>query len=160
MREGHDDHPHHSLRSAPPRDVLIHPGGAGTRALAKDPDHLDWIRRQREATPLITSVCTGSLVLAAAGLLSGRPATTHWRSLKHLTTLDPTIEPRPSDRYVDDGEIITAAGVSAGMDMSLHLIQRLAGPQRARQIRRIVQYDPDPPPATDWPPTTDDSAWT
>jgi transcriptional regulator GlxA family with amidase domain len=79
----------------------------------------------------MTSVCTGSLVYAAAGLLSHRPATTHWGSLDRLAELDPTIEVRPDERFVDDGDMVTSAGISAGIDMALHLVARLAGPERA-----------------------------
>lgn len=93
----------------------------------------------------MTSVCTGSLVYAAAGLLSHRPATTHWASLDLLAELDRTIDVRRDQRFVDDGDMITAAGVSAGIDMALHLIVRLAGADRARQVRRGIQYDPAPP---------------
>lgn len=93
----------------------------------------------------MTSVCTGSLVYAAAGLLSHRPATTHWASLERLTELDPTILVQPDQRFVDDGNIITAAGVSAGIDMALHLVARLASAERAREVRRYIQYFPAPP---------------
>ena len=134
-----------SLDRAGQLDVLLHPGGMGTRPMLKDDDHLAWLRAQREQVPLLTSVCTGSLVYAAAGLLAGRPATTHWASLDLLAELDPTIEVRPDDRFVDDGDVITSAGVSAGIDMALHVLARLAGVDRARQIRRYIQYDPDPP---------------
>ncbi|MEP7092244.1 MAG: hypothetical protein ABI776_19230, partial [Nocardioidaceae bacterium] len=82
---------------------------------------------------------------AAAGLLAGRPATTHWESLDLLHELDPTIEVRADTRYVDDGNVITCAGVSAGIDMALHLVARLAGIDRAREVRRAIQYDPQPP---------------
>jgi transcriptional regulator GlxA family with amidase domain len=126
-------------------DVLVHPGGMGTRALLKDPEHLDWIRGQRERVPLLTSVCTGSLVYAAAGLLNDRPATTHWGSLDLLGELDPSIEIRPDDRFVDDGDVVTSAGVSAGIDMALHVLARLAGVDRAKEIRHYIQYDPEPP---------------
>jgi transcriptional regulator GlxA family with amidase domain len=126
-------------------EVLLHPGGAGTRRLMRDPEHLDWVRQQRQRVPLMTSVCTGSLVYAAAGLLTGRPATTYWSAFDELTAADPSIEIRREDRYVDDGDVITSAGVSAGIDMALHLVVRLAGAQRARQVRRGIQYDPQPP---------------
>ena len=86
-----------------------------------------------------------ALVYAAAGFLSGRPATTYWSALPLLAELDPTIELRPDDRFVDSGEIITAAGVSAGIDMALHLVVRLHSPERARELRRYIQYDPEPP---------------
>jgi transcriptional regulator GlxA family with amidase domain len=135
----------HGLADVGPLDVLLHPGGFGTRALLKDEAHLAWIREQRAHVPLLTSVCTGSLVYAAAGLLAGRPATSHWGSLDRLGELDPSIEVRPDDRFVDDGDIITSAGVSAGIDMALHLVSRLAGVDRAREVRRYIQYDPQPP---------------
>jgi transcriptional regulator GlxA family with amidase domain len=125
--------------------VLIHPGGWGTRRLLEDPAHLDWVRAQRAAVPLLTSVCTGSLVYAAAGLLRGRPATTHWASLNLLSEIDPTVVTDVDARFVDDGDLITSAGVSAGIDMALHLVARLAGVERAREVRRYIQYEPHPP---------------
>ena len=93
----------------------------------------------------MASVCSGSLVYAAAGLLSGRPATTHWASINLLSELDPTVRVDVDARYVDDGDLLTSAGVSAGIDMSLHLVARLAGVERAREVRREIQYDPHPP---------------
>jgi transcriptional regulator GlxA family with amidase domain len=137
--------PHRSYADAPPLDVLIYPGGQGTRSHLHDDVQLAWVRRQRASVPLMASVCTGSLVYAAAGLLAHRPATTHWAALSTLAELDPTIELRPDDRYVDDGDVVTSAGVSAGIDMALHLVGRLAGEERARQVRRGIQYDPEPP---------------
>lgn len=136
---------HHSYADAPALDVLVYPGGQGTRPQLRDEAQLDWVRRQRAEVPLMTSVCTGSLVYAAAGLLAGRPATTHWSTLDKLTELDPTIDVRRDERFVDDGDVVTAAGVSAGIDMALHLVDRLAGRPRARQVRRGIQYDPAPP---------------
>jgi transcriptional regulator GlxA family with amidase domain len=135
----------HSYADAPPLEVLVHPGGNGTRPQLSDGEQLDWVRRRRAEVPLMTSVCTGSLVYAAAGLLSGRPATTYWGALDLLAELDPTIEVRPDDRFVDDGDVITSAGISAGIDMALHLVVRLAGADRAREVRRGIQYDPAPP---------------
>lgn len=136
---------HHSIDDAPALDVLLHPGGPGTRPMLKDAGHLDWVRAQRATVPLMTSVCTGSLVYAAAGLLTGRVATTHWASLNLLSELDPTIVTDVSARFVDDGDVITSAGVSAGIDMALHLVSRLSSVERAREIRREIQYDPHPP---------------
>jgi transcriptional regulator GlxA family with amidase domain len=138
-------HPEHSYETVPPLDVLIYPGGQGTRAHLRDDAQLDWVRRQRKQVPLMVSVCTGSLVYARAGLLTGRPATTHWASLDLLRELDPTLKVRPEDRYVDDGDMITSAGVSAGIDLALHLVARLHDVERARQVRRGIQYDPQPP---------------
>jgi transcriptional regulator GlxA family with amidase domain len=136
---------HHSFATMPSLDVLVHPGGQGTRPLMRDPDHLAWVRGQRASVRLMTSVCTGALVYAAAGLLTGRPATTHWESLDLLTQLDPSIALRPDARFVDDGDVITSAGVSAGIDMGLHIVARLVGRHRAREVRRAIQYDPQPP---------------
>jgi transcriptional regulator GlxA family with amidase domain len=131
----------HSYSTLPPLDVLVYPGGVGTLAHLEDPAQLEWVRRQSASGALMTSVCTGSLVFAAAGLLAGRPATTHWYSLEHLARLDPTIEVRRDQRYVDSGEVITAAGVSAGIDMALHLVARLASPERAREVAHGIEYE-------------------
>jgi transcriptional regulator GlxA family with amidase domain len=136
---------HYSYADAPPLQVLLCPGGQGTRPQLNDEAQLDWVRRQRADVPLLTSVCTGSLIYAAAGLLAGRPATTHWGSLDRLAELDPSVEVRLDERFVDDGDLITSAGISAGIDMALHLVDRLAGTDRARQVRRGIQYDPAPP---------------
>jgi transcriptional regulator GlxA family with amidase domain len=136
---------HESLADAPALDVLIHPGGHGTRRLLRDTPHLRWVQAQRATVPLMTSVCTGSLVYAAAGLLAGRPATTHWASINLLSELDPTVKPDVNARFVDDGDVITSAGVSAGIDMALHLVSRLAGTERADEVRRGIQYHPRPP---------------
>ena len=137
--------PDHAYSEAPRCDVLLYPGGQGTRVLLRDEDELAWVREQRATVELMTSVCTGSLVYAAAGLLAGRPATTHWGALDELAALDPSIEIRGEARFVDDGDIVTSSGVSAGIDMALHLVARLAGVDRARQVRRGIQYDPEPP---------------
>ncbi|WP_432945585.1 DJ-1/PfpI family protein [Kribbella sp. CA-253562] len=134
-----------SIDTAPDLEVLVHPGGDGTLPLMSDQAHLEWLRGQRAKVPLMTSVCTGSLVYAAAGLLEGRPATTWWGALDTLAETDPTIELRTSDRFVDDGDVVTASGVSAGIDMALHLVVRLAGESRAKDVRRYIQYDPQPP---------------
>lgn len=137
--------PHTSRMEAPDFEVFLHPGGRGARALMVDERHLEWMRTLRAQVPLMTSVCTGSLVYAAAGLLAGRPATSYWDSLALLAELDPTIEVRSEERWVDDGDVVTSAGVSAGIDMALHLVRRLAGEERAREVRRGIQYDPQPP---------------
>jgi transcriptional regulator GlxA family with amidase domain len=136
---------HHSMDDAPAMDLLVHPGGPGTRPMLHDRSHLDWVHRQRATVPLMTSVCTGSLVYAAAGLLVGRTATTHWASLNLLSEIDPTVITDVSSRFVDDGDLITSAGVSAGIDMALHLVARLTDVERAREVRREIQYDPLPP---------------
>ena len=135
----------HTWDTAPGIDVLVYPGGVGTRRELADPEVLARLRGLREKGTLMTSVCTGALVYAAAGLLRDRPATTWWGSLETLAELEPTVEVRPDDRFVDSGEIITAAGVSAGIDMALHLVVRLHSVERAKDVRRYIQYDPEPP---------------
>jgi transcriptional regulator GlxA family with amidase domain len=92
-----------------------------------------------------TSVCTGALVLADAGLLKGRAATTHWEDFDELLGVDGSIDARREDRFVDEGDVITAAGVSAGIDMALYLIVRLHSEDRARDVKRGIQYEPEPP---------------
>jgi transcriptional regulator GlxA family with amidase domain len=126
-------------------DVLLLPGGRGTRSLMKDGPTLDFLKTEAGNGTLMTSVCTGSLVFAAAGLLANRPATTYWSAIDLLQSLDETIETRPDDRFVDSGEVITASGVSAGIDMALHLVARLHSIERAKQVRKEIQYDPQPP---------------
>jgi transcriptional regulator GlxA family with amidase domain len=126
-------------------DVVVYPGGVGTRAQLGDRRVRDRLNALADGGVLMTSVCTGSLVYADAGLLAKRPATTWWGALDLLAKLDPSIELRPDDRWVDSGERVTAAGVSAGIDMALHLVARLHSPERAREVRRYIQYDPEPP---------------
>ena len=137
--------PDTSAADVGPLHVLVYPGGRGTRVLAADPAHLTWVRAMRATTPVLASVCTGSLVLAAAGLLAGRPATTHWSAFDELVGLEPAVLADTEARYVDDGDTITSAGVSAGIDMALHLVDRLESTDMARAVRRGIQYDPEPP---------------
>jgi transcriptional regulator GlxA family with amidase domain len=133
--------PDHTWDTAPAPDVLIVPGGYGVNAKLEDEAFLDRLRADAGRGTLVTSVCTGALALAKAGLLRNRPATTWWGRLDRLAELEPTVEVRPDDRFVDSGEIITAAGVSAGIDMALHLVARLHSVERAREVRRYIQYD-------------------
>ena len=137
---------HHSVDDAPRLDVLVHPGGIGTRPMLKDEAHLDWVREQRRTVPLMTSVCSGSLVYAAAGLLRDRPATTHWAAVPELVALDASTRIQEDARFVDDGDVITSAGVSAGIDMALHLVERFVSADRAREVQRYIQYDHGPYP--------------
>jgi transcriptional regulator GlxA family with amidase domain len=134
----------HSWDSAPPIDVLVFPGGS-TKALLGDENVRSWVRSVHQNARLTTSVCTGAWVLADAGLLHGRAATTHWEDFDKLLDIDPSIQPRRNDRFVDQGDIITAAGISAGIDMALYLIVRLHSEERAREIKRRLQYEPEPP---------------
>jgi transcriptional regulator GlxA family with amidase domain len=123
-------------------DLLVLPGG-NTRPLQADEGYLTRLRGLAAGGTLLTSVCTGALVYAKAGLLDGRPATTHWASLDTLSAFDVRVEREA--RFVDDGEIVTAAGVSAGIDMALHLVARLESVEQAQSVRRYIQYDPQPP---------------
>jgi len=132
--------PHHSAASVPALEVLLHPGGDGTNAQLDDPSHLQWLREQRSHVPLMTSVCTGATVFAAAGLLRDRPATTNRTALDQLAQIDSTITVRGGERYVDDGDLITSAGISAGIDMALHIVGRLAGAARSREVREGIEY--------------------
>jgi transcriptional regulator GlxA family with amidase domain len=135
----------HSWQSAPEIDVLVYPGGQGTSALIGDEEVRAWVRSVHERAHLTTSVCTGAFILADAGLLKGRAATTHWDDFDELLAIDGTIQARREDRFVDEGDIITSAGISAGIDMALHLIIRFHSEDRAREIKRRLQYEPDPP---------------
>jgi len=123
-------------------DILVLPGGFGTRPLMEDAALLDWIRSVHRTTTWTTSVCTGALLLAAAGLLEGLQATTHWMERETLARYGaiPTVQ-----RVVEQGKIMTAAGVSAGIDMALTLAQRIAGDERAQLIQLGIEYDPRPP---------------
>jgi transcriptional regulator GlxA family with amidase domain len=128
------DHPH--------PDVVVVPGGFGTRALIENEEMLDWVREAHEHSTWTTSVCTGALILAASGILDGRPATTHWMLRDKLRELG--AEP-VEERVVRVGKIITAAGVSAGIDMALGLAAEIAGDEYAQAIQLGIEYDPDPP---------------
>jgi transcriptional regulator GlxA family with amidase domain len=136
---------HCSAADAPAMDGFLHPGGRGTRPQLDDENHLRWVRSLRATVPLMTSVCTGSLVYAAAGLLADRPATPHRASLERLAEIDPTITVQADERFVDDGDVVTSAGISAGIDMALHRVARLASPERAEWVRKGIQYEPMPP---------------
>jgi transcriptional regulator GlxA family with amidase domain len=137
--------PDETWASAPPLDVLVYPGGSGTRAQLGDEAIRGWLRGIAASGALVTSVCTGALVLADAGLLDGRPATTWWGRLDELATLGRDIEVRPEARFVDSGDIVTAAGVSAGIDMALTLAEKIAGRHVAEAIQLGIEYDPQPP---------------
>ena len=137
--------PDATWETAGPLDVVVYPGGMGTRPQLGVEAIRERVRGLARGGTLMTSVCTGSLVYADAGLLDGRPATSYWNALELLDSLGTDIDVRPDARFVDDGEVITAAGVSAGIDMALHLVARLHSPERARDVRRYIQYDPAPP---------------
>ena len=131
-----------SLAELTDPDVLLIPGGEGNRPLLADETVLDWVRTADAGSTWTTSVCTGSLVLGAAGILEGRRATSHWAHLERLADYGAT---PVSERVVIDGKLVTAAGVSAGIDMALTLAAEIAGEQVAQAIQLGIEYDPDPP---------------
>ena len=124
------------MADAPPIDILVVPGGFGTRALLNDQPTLDWIRKAAAASSQVTSVCTGALLLAKAGLLKGQRATTHWAGLDLLASLDPTIQVERDTRVVSD-VVVTSAGVSAGIDMAFSVVERLCGRGRDESAQYI-----------------------
>ena len=133
----------HKLADVPRPDVFVIPGGvAGTFAAAKDPEILDWVREAHAHSRYSTSVCTGSLILGAAGLLKDSNATTHWAA---KTFLEQTGATYTEKRVVVAGRIVTAAGVSAGIDMALYVMAELVGPDIAKLAQLCIEYDPDPP---------------
>jgi transcriptional regulator GlxA family with amidase domain len=131
-----------AIADVPDPDIVLVPGGEGNRPLMNDDEVLDWLRTAHEATTWTTSVCTGALVLGAAGILDGKRATTHWAYLERLREFG--AEP-VQERVVEDGKIITGAGVSAGIDMALTLASRVAGRKVAQAIQLGIEYDPRPP---------------
>jgi transcriptional regulator GlxA family with amidase domain len=132
----------HTLEETTEADAILVPGGEGNRPLLGDERVLGWLRELDAGTRWTTSVCTGSLVLGAAGLLEGKRATSNWLFLERLAEYG--AEPL-GGRYVEDGKTITAAGVTAGIDMALHLVSREAGPEVAQAVQLGLEYDPDPP---------------
>jgi transcriptional regulator GlxA family with amidase domain len=132
----------YSLAEVSTPDMVLVPGGAGSRGLMKDEEVLEWLREVDRNTKWTTSVCTGSLLLGAAGLLEGKRATSNWLLLDVLARFG--AEP-VGGRFVEDGKILTAAGVTAGIDMALHLVSIEAGPEVAQAIQLGIEYDPDPP---------------
>jgi transcriptional regulator GlxA family with amidase domain len=132
--------PNHTLDDHPPLDLVVIPGGYGTLREQENPVILDWITRQRRTGALTTSVCTGAFLLGAAGLLDGLRATTHWTTIDGLRTHLPATDVLADVRIVDEGEIITSAGVSAGIDMALHVVRRLHGDEVARRTARDMEY--------------------
>lgn len=131
--------PHYPVAAAPPIDLLVLPGGFGTRALLHDGETLEWIRRAAAGARKVTSVCTGSLLLAKAGLLAGRRATTHWGALDLLESLDASLKVERERRLVDDG-IITSAGVASGIDMAFYVVETLFGREVADETARYIEY--------------------
>lgn len=139
----------HGLRLVPaaaardlgPVHVLVHPGGTGVGALVASPTHLQWLRTVRAGTPVIAGVGTGALALAAAGMLAWRPAVTRPGHYDALLAADPSVVVESGAPFVDDGDVVTAAGVTGGIDLALHLVARLETPAAARAVRERIAHD-------------------
>ena len=131
--------PKYAFANAPQMDLLLVPGGFGTRPLLQDRETLDWIAARARQAKLLTSVCTGALVLAAAGLIAGKRVTTHWAALDLLATMHDPAKVVRDARFVDDG-VITSAGVAAGIDMAFHVVERRCGRAVAEETARYIEY--------------------
>ena len=138
--------PHYTLENCPPLDILVVPGGWGTRAQIKNPVLLEWLGRRASQVRLLTAVCTGSMLLGFAGLLDGHRATTHWRSLDWMRDSFPSVTVDSGKHFIEDGSRWTSAGISAGIDMSLKIVERCYGETVARASARHMEY---PYPETD-----------
>ncbi|WP_160151599.1 DJ-1/PfpI family protein [Microbulbifer sp. ALW1] len=139
-RGGYPVVPHCSIDNHPALDLLIVVGGVHTNELTK-PAVIDWVRRTAKNTKLVTSVCTGAFILAQAGLLTGLDVTTHWEDQQALQTTFPDLNVIANQRWVDQGKFVTSGGISAGIDMSLHLVARLASPELAKLTARQMEYE-------------------
>lgn len=133
--------PDYSLEDCPHADVLVVPGGMGTRSAVDRPELISWIASRSAAAEVTTSVCTGSFLLAKAGVLEGKPATTHWASIERMRADFPNLTVKESVRWVDAWPVVSSAGVSAGIDMALHVLSRLYGPSVAEATARGIEYD-------------------
>lgn len=134
--------PDYSFDNVPKFDILILPGGLGAREREMYNDNvINWITNQMKTVQLMTSVCTGALLLAKAGLLNGKMATTHWASLERLKIEFPHVEVQREVKFVDEGNIITSGGISAGINMSFHIVKRLLGSEVAQNTDKIMEYE-------------------
>jgi transcriptional regulator GlxA family with amidase domain len=136
--------PDYAFADAPSLDVLVVPGGRGTRTEVGNDVLIDWIREASQGCRWVTSVCTGALLLHQAGLTSGRRVTTHWSFVEELRARGDVVV-LDDVRYVQDGNLVTAAGVSAGIDMALWLVGQIHSPEFAREVQRYIEYAPAPP---------------
>ena len=132
--------PHHTFAGCPRLDILVVPGGWGTRGELHNPAMLEWLRRRAPEVETLTSVCTGAMLLGAAGLLDGRRATTHWRSLDWLRESFPAVTVAYDEHVVEDGPVFTSAGISAGIDLALKVVARHHGETVARATARHLEY--------------------
>ncbi|MGG5783447.1 DJ-1/PfpI family protein [Bacillus albus] len=143
-RNGLKVKPDYSIENLPPVDILIIPGGKGVRENeVKNDIIINWVRQQMKEVKLMTSVCTGTLLLAKAGLLEGLQVTTHWASIQTLKKDFPNVEVMENVKFVDEGHIITSAGISAGINMSFHIVKNLLGVEIAEDMAKGMEYDID-----------------
>ena len=133
--------PRHGFGDLPSIDILLVPGGNGTRTLSKRNDITSWVEQRHADCDLTLSVCTGAQVLAAAGLLKNQKTTTHWATYDWLRSIEPDVDVQEGARYVDNGDIVCSSGVSAGIDMALHVIERLHGADVAARAARNMEYE-------------------
>jgi transcriptional regulator GlxA family with amidase domain len=138
--------PNYTIADAPPPDVLVVPGGYGVLRALEDRATIDWVGRVARSARLTTSVCTGAFLLAEAGLLDRQPATTHWAEIAAMRARFADVDVRDDYRVVDLGRVITSAGVSAGLDMALHAVERLLGRRTAEESARSIEYNWNPVP--------------
>ncbi len=139
-RGGLSINPHHRLLDCPQPDVLLVPGGQGTRKEMHNPTLIEWIKQVSTMAELVLSVCTGALLLAKAGLLDGLEATTHHGAVELLRPTAPTTMVHADGRFVDNGRVVCSAGIAAGIDMSLHVVSRLLGREVAEKMARQMEY--------------------
>jgi transcriptional regulator GlxA family with amidase domain len=137
--------PDHTFATAPPLDLVLVPGGQGSRVEMDNPVMIDWLKKASEPCRWVTSVCTGSILLCRAGLANDCNVTTHWGYIEQLRELAPNVTVQENVRYVRDGRIVTSAGVSAGIDMSLWLVGQILGAEHAKSTQRMMEYYPAPP---------------
>ncbi|MFQ6176708.1 DJ-1/PfpI family protein [Bacillus paranthracis] len=143
-RNGLKVKPDYSIEDLPPVDILIIPGGKGAQENeVKNDIVINWVRQQMKEVKLMTSVCTGALLLAKAGLLEGLKATTHWASIQTFKKDFPNVEVMENVKFVDEGHIITSAGISAGINMSFHIVKNLLGVEIAEETAKNMEYDID-----------------
>jgi transcriptional regulator GlxA family with amidase domain len=140
-RNGLSVNPRYSIYDCPNPDIVLVPGGRGTRTILRNEALLDWIKQVNGMTELTLSVCTGALVLGKAGLLDGLAATTYHTAFDELKAVAPNTLQRPGERWVDNGRIVTSAGVSAGIDMSLYVVGKLLGAAQADETARYMEYE-------------------
>ncbi len=137
--------PHYGFDDAPAADVLVVPGGAGTRVQQENRVLVDWVAETSDKAELVASVCTGLRITLAAGLARGKRVTTHWSAIEEIRARNEALEVRDDQRFIRDGAYLSSAGVSAGIDMSLWIVGHMSTPDHARAVLKEIEYDPAPP---------------